>query len=103
MPAETFAFPGRTPDRPDRASFGGLAVVDWNDVEVGRLADAERDPRTRAVRVFVVRLNDDARRRAQLRGPDLVIPAGMVASIRRDGIALDRSVEALGRVSRCSA
>lgn len=73
-------------------------VVDWNNFPIGRVRDAQVDPRTRTVSGLVVALTEEARTRLRGDGPDLVIPVRYVYGVRRDQVTLDRTFEDLRRV-----
>lgn len=71
--------------------------MDWRGEALGSLRGAFVDARTRDVDALLVALEEGARARLGLGGPDLVVPARCVASVRRDEVALDRSLGALRR------
>ncbi|HEV8358817.1 MAG TPA: hypothetical protein VGR28_00020 [Candidatus Thermoplasmatota archaeon] len=72
-------------------------VFDWNNFAVGRIHDAEVDPKTHTVRSLVVSLSPEARSKLGAQG-SLVIPINYVFGIRRGEVTLDRSFEEMRRL-----
>jgi hypothetical protein len=75
-------------------------VLDWNNVAVGRVRRAEVHPRTRGVAHLVVALTGEAQRRLAMAQGEVVIPVGMVHSLRPGEVVLDRPLEAIARLQR---
>jgi sporulation protein YlmC with PRC-barrel domain len=73
-------------------------VFDWNNFAVGKIRDAEVDPKTRTVRSLVISLSDEARSKMGARPGQLVIPINYVFGIRRGEVTLDRSFDELRRI-----
>lgn len=73
-------------------------VYDWNNFAVGRIRDAEVDPKTRVVRSLVISLSDEARSKLGAKAPSMVIPINYVFGIRRGEVTLDRSFDELRRL-----
>lgn len=72
-------------------------VLDWNNFAIGRIRDAEVDPKTKTVRSLVIHLSEEARTRIGARAPQLTIPIDYVFGIRRGEVTLDRSFDELRR------
>lgn len=74
-------------------------VLDWNHVAIGRVRRAAVHPRTRGVEHLVVALTAEAQGRLALAGAEVVIPVGMVHSLRPGEVVLDRALEALAALA----
>ncbi len=72
-------------------------VFDWNRFPLGTVADIRKDPRTRATRHVVVTLSPEAKTTLGTVEDLMEIPIAYVCGIRKDAVALDRSVEELRR------
>jgi sporulation protein YlmC with PRC-barrel domain len=66
-------------------------VVDWNNRVIGRIDDADRDPRTHSLRALLVQPEGEAR--ARLGEGRIVIPMRLVFGMRRGEVILDRSID----------
>ncbi|MCA1812970.1 MAG: PRC-barrel domain-containing protein [Halobacteriales archaeon] len=77
-------------------------VLDWNNVPIGTIRDAQLDPKTKTVRSLLINLNSDAQTKLGA-GQDVVIPIQYVFGIRRGEITLDRSLGEIRRIEGFSA
>lgn len=73
-------------------------VFDWNNFAVGKIREAQVDPKTRTVRSLVISLSDEARSKIGAQPGQLTIPINYVFGIRRGEVTLDRSFEELRRM-----
>lgn len=81
--------------------FDQKPVFDWNQVPVGTVSEARRDPKTKQTRQLIVKLNDDAS--GKLGTSTLEVSAGHVFGVRRDGLMLDRSLSELKKIDQFAA
>ena len=77
--------------------FDRKPVFDWNQMPVGTVASARRDPKTHATRQIVLQLSPEAQRQLGTREATLELPASMIFGVRNDGVTLDRSLTELKR------
>lgn len=70
-------------------------VVDWNQVPLGTVTLAQRDPKTHQTRRFTLELTPEARQTLGTEEASIELPISYVFGMRRDGVMLDRSMTEL--------
>lgn len=77
--------------------MNGRIVRDWDHKALGTVRRAVVDNKGGSMRGLLVHLNDDARRRVGASAPEVVVPARLVFSIRREELTLACSIEEIRR------
>lgn len=75
--------------------FDEKPVFDWNHVQIGRVTNTRRDPKTNATRQLVLSLSPEARSELGTAEDSIELPASFVFGMRRDAVTLDRSLSEL--------